>query len=78
MIKTAFHINLNTIKHNEGFTGICFFHNSLITHSIINQIVFRYQDVYFLFFISIISDNKTAHKIVYNLINEHIFPINVC
>ncbi len=37
-----------------------FFHNSLIIHGIIHQIVFGYFDLYFLLFITIKYDMKTA------------------
>ncbi len=51
-------------KCTYRFTGICLFQNSLIIHGIIHQIVFEYFDLYFLLFITIKSDMKTAQKIV--------------
>ncbi len=47
-------------------------------NGIIQQIVFRYFDIYiFKPFLNIKSDMKTAQKIVNNLINESIFPFKV-
>ncbi len=54
-----------------------FFHNSHIIHSNINQPVFGYFDLYFVPYINIKSDMKTAEKIVNTIINENIFPIKV-
>ncbi len=53
------------------------FHNSLIKHDIIHQTVFGYFDLYLLLFKTITSDMKAAQKILDNLINEHIFLLNV-
>ncbi len=52
------------------------FHNSLIIHGIIHQMMVGYFDLYFLFII-IKSDMKIAYKTVINLINEKIFPLKV-
>ncbi len=55
-----------------------FFHNSLIIHGIIHQIVFGYFDLYFfLLFITIKYDMKTAQKIVNNSIKENRLPLKV-
>ncbi len=54
-----------------------FFHNSLIIHGIINQIVFGYFDLYFLLFITIKYDMNTAQKIVNNSIKEHRLPLKL-
>ncbi len=48
-----------------------FFHNSLIIHGNIHQIVFGYFDLYFLLFITIKYDMKTAQKVVNNSIKEN-------
>ncbi len=53
------------------------FHNSLIIHDIIHQIVFGYFDLYFLLFITIKYDMKTAQKIVNNSIKENRLPLKV-
>ncbi len=44
-------------------------------HSIILQIVFEYLDWYFLLFITIKYDMKTAQKIVNNSIKENRLPL---
>ncbi len=54
-----------------------FFHNSLIIHGIIHQIVFGYFDLYFLLFIRIKYDMKTAQNIVNNSIKENRLPLKV-
>ncbi len=54
-----------------------FFHNSLIIHSIIHQMVFGYFDLYVLLFITIKYDMKTAQKIVNNSIKENRLPLKV-
>ncbi len=77
MTKTAFHISLCHIKQHLGFNAICFFHYSLIIHGIIHQIAFGYFDIYFLLFITIKYDMKTAQKIVNNSIKENILPLKV-
>ncbi len=46
-------------------------------YGIIDQIVFEYNDLYVLLFIIIKSDMKTLQKIVNNLIDENIFPLEV-
>ncbi len=48
-----------------------FFHNLLIIHGIMHQMMFGYFDLYFLLFITIKYDMKTAQKIVKNSIKEN-------
>ncbi len=45
----------------------------LFTKQILDNSIY----VFFLLFITIKSDMKIAQKIVYNLINENIFPLKV-
>ncbi len=54
-----------------------FFHNLLIIHGIIHQIMFGYFDLYFLLFITIKYNMKTAQKIVNNSMKENILPLKV-
>ncbi len=54
-----------------------FFHNSIIIHRIIHKIVFGYFDLYFLLFITIKYDMKTAQKIVNNSMKENRLPLKV-
>ncbi len=75
--KTAFRISLCHVKQHYGFIAICFFHNSLILHSIIQQKVFGCLDLYFLLFIIIKYDIKTVPKIVNNSIKENRLPLKV-
>ncbi len=72
MTRTTLHISINLIKLPLRVYCILFSHNSLIIHSMINQIVFGYFDVFILLCITIKSDMKTVKKIVTNLINENI------
>ncbi len=60
-----------------GLLVFFFFHNSLILHGIIHQIVFGYFYFYFLLFITITFDMKTAHKIVNNSTKENRLPLKV-
>ncbi len=46
-------------------------------HGIIHQIVFGYLDLYFLIFISIKYDTKTAQKMVNNSIKENRLSLKV-
>ncbi len=46
-------------------------------HGIIQQIVFGYFDLYFLLFITIKYDVKTAEKIINNSIKENRLPLKV-
>ncbi len=69
--KIAFHISLCHIKQHWEFIAICFFHNSLIIHGIIHQIVFEYFDLYFWLFITIDYDMKTVN----NSIKEKRLPL---
>ncbi len=56
---------------------IGFFHNSLIIHGIIHQIVFVYFDLYCLLFITIKYDMKNAQTRVNNSIKENRLPLKV-
>ncbi len=40
-------------------------------------LLFGYFDLYFLLFITVNGDMKTVQKIVNNLRNENIFPLNI-
>ncbi len=53
-----------------GYLYLFYFHNSLIMHGIISQMVFVYVDLYLLPFFTINSDVKSAQKIVNSLINK--------
>ncbi len=77
MTKTAFHISLCHIKQHQGFIAICFFHNLLIIHVIIHQMMFGYFDLYFLLFITIKYDMKPAQKIAKYSIKENRLPLKV-
>ncbi len=77
MTKTAFHISIYAILSNiKGLLQFYFFHDSLIIHDIIHQIVFGYFDLYFLLFITI-KYMKTAQKIVNNSIKENRLPLKI-
>ncbi len=54
-----------------------FFHNTLIIYGIVHQIVLGYFGLYILQFKTFKSDMTTVQKIVNNLINEDLFPLNV-
>ncbi len=75
--KTAFHISLAILSSITGLLLFVFFHNSLIIHSFIHQIVFGYFDLYFLLFINIKYDMKTEQKIINNSIKENRLPLKV-
>ncbi len=56
---------------------VFFIIHSYILHSIIQQKVFGYFDLYFLLFIIIKYDIKTVPKIVNNSIKENRLPLKV-